>query len=367
MGSIRGIFISINFLPRIINCSATKNQRIFPVCFKSDFALTFVLISIVCPQVAVQANDVFRRCFCTVIICRRDISNIDAPAGIDFQIILSFVQLFHDDDVVGILAIGDFNETVVSSFIIRFFCNCRGLAVIIPCTIRIFQSIVFSFSDFLIVSIIIFSILFRRFLWPSCRRIICISSIMTKRNRACFISRGLIADGRAIFDSYICTIPCCQCIISICRATSNTDGKSSIYRALQAANSYRGSSKGTIHRTAENRSCFTMSFIHTATTQGCMGSKGIVIESTEYRGFVAKGIVVVAASYRRILCGRCIGRATDNNSRHSVFISNIVCTTNDNRVLTKGTIRLFYYLSFFRLAFFDATAKNQSVLAFICY
>ena len=65
---------------------------------------------------------------------------------------------------MGILAIGDFNEAVVSSFIIRFFYNCRGLTVIIPCTIRIFQSIVFSFSDFLIVSIIIFSILFRRFL-----------------------------------------------------------------------------------------------------------------------------------------------------------------------------------------------------------
>ncbi len=194
-----------------------------------------------------------------------------------------------------------------------------------------------------------------------------ISNIMAKRNRACFISCGLIANGRAIFDSYICTITCCQCMISICRATCNADGKSAIYRALQAANSYRGISKSTIHRTAENRSCFTMSFIHTATTQGCMGSKGIVIESTEYRGFVAKGIVVVAASYRRVLCGRCIGRATDNNSRRSVFISNIVCTTNDNRVLTKGTIRLFYYLSFFRLAFFDAASKNKSAPAFICY
>ena len=190
---------------------------------------------------------------------------------------------------------------------------------------------------------------------------------MTKCNCACFISRGLIADGRAIFDSYICTIPCCQCITSICRATSNTDGKSSIYCALRAADSYRGSSKGTIHPTAKNRSSFAISSIHTAATQGCMSSKGIVIESTEYRGFVAKGIVVVAASYRRVLCGRCIGRATDNNSRRSVFISNIVCTTNDNRVLAKGTIRLFYYLSFVRLAFFDAAAKNQSAPAFICY
>ena len=138
MGSIRGIFISINFLPRIINCSATKNQRIFPVCFKSDFALTFVLISIVCPQVAVQANDVFRRCFCTVIICRRDISNIDAPAGIDFQIILSFVQLFHDNDVVIINTVGDFDEAIiVSRIIFLFFNSCYWLAIVIPCAISI--------------------------------------------------------------------------------------------------------------------------------------------------------------------------------------------------------------------------------------
>ena len=229
MSTICNFFISI--FPTVIKCSAAKNQRIFPVCFKIDFAGT-IPTSIVLPQVTLQADDVFLCHFFAVFIFRRDIFDIDAPAGIDFQIILSFVQLFHDDDVVGILAIGDFNETVVSSFIIRFFCNCRGLAVIIPCTIRIFQSIVFSFSDFLIVSIIIFSILFRRFLWPSCRRIICISSIMTKRNRACFISCSLIANSCAVFDSNIRTIACCQCIISICRTTSNADGKSSIYRAL---------------------------------------------------------------------------------------------------------------------------------------
>ena len=130
---------------------------------------------------------------------------------------------------------------------------------------------------------------------------------MTKRNRACFISCSLIANSCAIFDSYICTIACCQCIISICRATSNADGKSSIYIALQSANSYGGSSKGTIHAATKNRSSFTISSIHAAAIQGCMGSKGIVIKSTEYRGFVAKGIVSRTTNYRRILCRRCIG------------------------------------------------------------
>ena len=81
MSTICNFFISI--FPTVIKCSAAKNQRIFPVCFKIDFAGT-ILTSIVLPQVTLQADDVFLCHFFAVFIFRRDIFDIDAPASIDF-------------------------------------------------------------------------------------------------------------------------------------------------------------------------------------------------------------------------------------------------------------------------------------------
>ena len=80
MSTICNFFISI--FPTVIKCSAAKNQRIFPVCFKIDFAGT-IPTSIVLPQVTLQADDVFLGYlsgFRIFFIC-----DIDTPAGIDRQ------------------------------------------------------------------------------------------------------------------------------------------------------------------------------------------------------------------------------------------------------------------------------------------
>ncbi len=77
MSTICKVFICL--IQTIINCSATENQGIFPICFKSNFSLTIVFISIVCPQVAVYTDGIF---LCHLAIIIFFISNLNAPAFI---------------------------------------------------------------------------------------------------------------------------------------------------------------------------------------------------------------------------------------------------------------------------------------------
>ena len=115
---------------------------------------------------------------------------------------------------MGILAISDFDEAVVGSLRIRIFgyYGFRGLRIVVGRAIGIGLAV--------------------RTLFPFDGIARDIAHIVAESNCARLIGRCLIADGRAVFDSYICTIACCQCIISIRRTTSNANGKSSIYRAL---------------------------------------------------------------------------------------------------------------------------------------
>jgi len=81
MSTICDIFILL--IKTIIPCSTTENQRIFSVCFKSNFA-SAISIPIVHPQIAIQADNIFLGDV-AVFICF--ISDIDSPACIGFQII----------------------------------------------------------------------------------------------------------------------------------------------------------------------------------------------------------------------------------------------------------------------------------------
>ncbi len=62
---------------------------------------------------------------------------------------------------------------------------------------------------------------------------------MTKSNRTFFVSCCLITDGCAIINSYICTITCCERIVSGCRTTSNTNRSESSHKTIGSPNSYR--------------------------------------------------------------------------------------------------------------------------------
>ena len=169
----------ILFVVEQYRCGAAKNHGIFATRFKSDFPFTFPRIPIVRPQVAIQTDDVFRRSFLAIIFCR-DIINVDAPTGINLQIIFSIIQLFHDDNVVVILTVGNFDKAVVSSRRVlilgyRFW----GLRIVVGRAIGI---------D-----------LIRRQLFPLDGIAGDIACIMAESNGICFIRRSLIADGRAIF------------------------------------------------------------------------------------------------------------------------------------------------------------------------
>ena len=184
---------SLDIIPFVVEqyrCGAAKNHGIFATCFKSDFPFTFPRISIVRPQVAVQADDVFRRSFRVISIFCRDIINFDAPASINLQIIFSIIQLFHDDNVVVINTVGNFDKAVVVSiFICRRSYRIGNLRIIVGCMICICLAI--------------------GPLFPCDSITRYISSIMAKRNRAFFISCGLIANG--------CTISCCDNGLITCR------------------------------------------------------------------------------------------------------------------------------------------------------
>ena len=186
----------ILFVVEQYRCGATKNHGIFATCFKSDFPFTFPRIPIVCPQVTVQADDIFRRSFRAIIFCR-DIINVDAPTGINLQIIFSILQLFHDNDIVVINTIGDFDETVVGSCAVFIFRNCRFLTVIIERKVSISQRFILIFCDFLIFGIIVFPIFFSCFLGPG-GGVVYIALVMAEGNCTFLIGRSLIADSRAI-------------------------------------------------------------------------------------------------------------------------------------------------------------------------
>ena len=81
MSTICKVFICL--IRTIINCSATKNKRVFPICFKSNFALAFVLISIVRPQIALQADGV------AIFLI-----NINSPACSNRQLACQIIFLF---------------------------------------------------------------------------------------------------------------------------------------------------------------------------------------------------------------------------------------------------------------------------------
>ena len=112
------------------------------------------------------------------------VSNI---AGIFFSILL---QLFHDDNVVVILTVSNFDKAVVVSVCIRRRSYRSGnLRIIVGCMICICLAI--------------------GPLFPCDSITRYISSIMAKRNRAFLISCGLIANG--------CTISCCDNGLITCR------------------------------------------------------------------------------------------------------------------------------------------------------
>ena len=79
-------------------------------------------------------------------------------------------------------AVGDFDEAIVGSRTIFSFLHCRSFGIIIACSISIGLTV--------------------GQLLP-CNSITGhIACIMAEGNRVCFIRRGLVADGRAIFRGY---------------------------------------------------------------------------------------------------------------------------------------------------------------------
>ena len=103
---------------------------------------------------------------------------------INFDIVThtrSFLQLFHDDDIVIINTIGNFDKAVVGSGIIGCsFYRFRSLGIIVGCTISILDNIA--------AGILI------RPLLPSHSIARNIPPVMTESNRAILICRGLIAN-----------------------------------------------------------------------------------------------------------------------------------------------------------------------------
>ena len=196
----------------------TKNQRILSTSFESDFTFTPTQISIVRPQVTVQTDDIFRRSFRVISIFCRDIINVDAPTGINLQIIFSIVQLFHDDDIMVIHTIGDFDETVVGSLRIRVLgYGFRSLRIVVGRVIGIDLTI--------------------RQLFPLDGIAGDIAYIMAESNGIRFIRRSLIADGRAIFRRDDCLMASCQSIFRIfaSRTACNAHRIVAIYTAVIAS------------------------------------------------------------------------------------------------------------------------------------
>ena len=109
---------------------------------------------------------------------------------INFDIVThtrSFLQLFHDDDIVIFNTVGNFDKAVVGSGIIgcssyRF----RSLGIIVGCTISILDNIA--------AGILI------RPLLPSHSIARNIPPVMTESNRASFIGRGLIANRCSVIN-----------------------------------------------------------------------------------------------------------------------------------------------------------------------
>ena len=126
------------------------------------------------------------------------------------------LQLFHDDDVVGILAIGDFNETVVSSLRIRIlgYYGFRGLRIVVGRAIGIGLAV--------------------RTLFPFDGIAGDIAYVMAKRNGVCFIRRRLIADGRTIGRGDDCLMASSQstCCVRASRTASNAYRRTATHRAV---------------------------------------------------------------------------------------------------------------------------------------
>lgn len=116
-------------------CYGSKDQS----CF-ADIQIYVPCLIQIRPQVTVQADDVFLGYSSGFRVFF--IRNLDAPAGIDRKVFcqfsLGFVQLFHDDDIVGILAVSNFDEAVVGCLIIRRRSyRFRSFTIIVSCSITI--------------------------------------------------------------------------------------------------------------------------------------------------------------------------------------------------------------------------------------
>ena len=124
-------------------------------------------------------------------------------------------QLFHDDDVVIIFAVGDFDETVVGSLRIRVLgYGFRSLRIVVSRAIGIYLAV--------------------HALLPLDSIAGDITCIMTKCNCACFISRGLIANGRAIGRGDDCLMTSGQSAYCVraSRTASNTYRRTATHHAV---------------------------------------------------------------------------------------------------------------------------------------
>ena len=130
-----------------------------------------------------------------ILLINRGYRDVAADIGCIFISIL--LQLFHDDNVVVILTISNFDEAVVGSRVVFIFRNCRFLTVIIERKVSIFQRFILIFCDFLIFGIIVFPIFFSCFLRPG-GGVVYIALVMAEGNCTFLIGRSLIADSRAI-------------------------------------------------------------------------------------------------------------------------------------------------------------------------
>lgn len=125
------------------------------------------------------------------------------------------LQLFHDDDIVVINTIGNFDKTVVVSiFICRRSYRFRSFGIIISRSI----SIDLTFGQFVPFDGIAGDI----------------ACIMAESNGIRFIRRSLIADGRAIFRGDDCLMASCQstdCVFAG-RTASNAYRITTSYRTV---------------------------------------------------------------------------------------------------------------------------------------